>query len=361
VPPLGWQFLPAEVAVDIDGATDDCSRQHDINFVFAGFGVVGQLLVGGAAGQQQQQLPGPPGVQIDLLTAAAAAAEAGTVLQTTVTDGEGRFVFTAVPGAEELVVRATHAAWQFAKATGAVTMTGDNGVAESLLIRGFDVTGRVVAAGGNSQPMAGVSIFIFGPGAAGRFAGLPGCADADLAAASEVPDVGAPGLVPLCRAVSGPDGAFVFPVVPPGTAAYRLVPYYRGELTRYEVIPTSRELTVGLDSVRLAEPFVVAGFSVRGRVLRSGTADKEAMAAHPGTIVTLEGGRRRYEAKTDAEGFYSIEKLEAGTYVLTAAAEGIEYPKVSRENIMPVKNNGKRESRSNNTISHFLFVEFRLL
>jgi hypothetical protein len=340
--------------VDIDGATDDCSRQHDINFVFAGFGVVGQLLVGGAAGQQQQ-LPGPPGVQIDLLTAAATAAETGTVLQSTVTDGEGRFVFTAVPGAEELMVRAIHTAWQFAKSVGAVTMTGDNGVAESLLIRGFDVTGRVVAAvaGGNSQqqPMAGVSIFIFGPAAAaGSFAGLPGCADADLAAASDIPDVGGTPevLVPLCRAVSGPDGAFVFPVVPPGTAAYRLVPYYRGELTRYEVIPTSRELTVGLDSVRLAEPFVVAGFSVRGRVLRTAAAaaDKEAMAAHQGTIVTLEGGsRRRYEAKTDAEGFYLIEKLEAGTYVLTAAAEGIEYPKVSRGSIffmIRVKNNGKR-------------------
>jgi hypothetical protein len=337
VPPLGWQFLPAEVTVDIDGATDDCSRQHDINFVFAGFGVVGQLLVGGAAGQQQQ-LPGPPGVQIDLLTAAAAASEAGTVLQSTVTDGEGRFVFTAVPGAEELMVRATHTAWQFAKSVGAVTMTGDNGVAESLLIRGFDVTGRVVAAGGNSQPMAGVSIFIFGPAAAaGSFSGLPGCAEADLAAASDIPDVGGTpeGLVPLCRTASGPDGAFVFPVVPPGTAAYRLVPYYRGELTRYEVIPTSRELTVGLDSVRLAEPFVVAGFSVRGRVLRTAAvADKEAMAGHPGTIVTLEGGsRRRYEAKTDAEGFYMIEKLEAGTYVLTAAAEGIEYPKVRKERI----------------------------
>ncbi len=341
MPPLGWQFLPAEVAVDIDGATDDCSRQHDINFVFAGFGVVGQLLVGGGAAGQQQ-LPGPPGVQIDLLTAAAAAAgEAGTVLQTTVTDGEGRFVFTAVPGAEELVVRAIHTAWQFAKSVGAVTMTGDNGVAENLLIRGFDVTGRVVAAG-DSQPMAGVSIFIFGPAAAaGSFAGLPGCAD--LAAASDIPDVGTPGLVPLCRTVSGPDGAFVFPVVPPGTA-YRLVPHYRGELTQYEVIPTSRELTVGLDSVRLAEPFVVAGFSVRGRVLRAAAAaDKEAMAAHEGTIVTLEGGsRRRYEAKTDAEGFYLIEKLEAGTYVLTAAAEGIEYPKVSRENIFFYKMQVKR-------------------
>jgi hypothetical protein len=47
VPPLGWQFNPPEVIVNIDGSTDDCSRQRDINFVFAGFGVVGQVVVQG--------------------------------------------------------------------------------------------------------------------------------------------------------------------------------------------------------------------------------------------------------------------------------------------------------------------------
>ena len=309
VPPLGWQFTPPEVVVTIDGSTDDCSLQKDINFVFAGFGVVGQVVV---AQQGSEKQPGPSGVKIELLTAAGSGTAQG-VLQATETDRDGRFVFTAVPGAEELVVRASHPTWQFEKAVGAVTMTGDNGQAEELAIQGFDVHGSVAAGG---QPIAGVNIFIFGNPTLGS---LPGCTD-------NTPSVGLVtplGLSQLCRVASGAAGEFVFPVVPPG--AYQLVPFYRGELTQFEVTPASMELNVGLDSVRLAQPFVVAGFSVQGRVLR-GRGEKE-VAALPGTAVTLDG-KRRYEAKTAADGLYFIEKLEAGTYKLTATAEGIEYPTV---------------------------------
>lgn len=74
VPPLGWQFNPPEVLVDIDGSTDDCSRQQDINFVFAGFGVVGRVVVKGADGAVN---PGPASVKIELLSAAAAVVAGG--------------------------------------------------------------------------------------------------------------------------------------------------------------------------------------------------------------------------------------------------------------------------------------------
>ena len=159
VPPLGWQFNPPEVVVEIDGSSDDCSRQQDINFVFAGFGVVGRVVVKGDRGGVN---PGPAGVKIELLNAATAGGDVTAVLQTTQTDNEGRFVFTAVPGAGELAVRASHSTWSFDKAVGAVAMTGDNGQAEELVIRGFDVRGRVIAADGEQQPLAGVSIYIFG-------------------------------------------------------------------------------------------------------------------------------------------------------------------------------------------------------
>ena len=42
-PPLGWKFSPEEVSISIDGETDSCSLNKDIDFVFAGFGVVGQV------------------------------------------------------------------------------------------------------------------------------------------------------------------------------------------------------------------------------------------------------------------------------------------------------------------------------
>jgi hypothetical protein len=275
-------------------------------------------LVQGPAGANQ---PGPAGIKIELLNAVGNNQPSEVVLQTTETNGEGRFVFSAVPGAEELVVRASHPSWRFEKSVGSVTMTGDNGQAEDLLIQGFDVHGRVVAAGDDGQPMAGVSVFIFGSPSLGN--SLPDCAD-NLPSGS-VGGIALAGLVQLCRAMSDTAGEFAFPVVPPG--AYQLLPFYRGELTQFEVTPASLELVVGLDSVRLAQSFVVAGFSVQGRVLRSG-AGKKDVAAAAGTAVTLEG-KRRYETKTAADGFYFIEKLEAGNYLLSAIAEGIEYPKVS--------------------------------
>jgi hypothetical protein len=76
-PPLGWKFSPEEVSVNIDGETDACSRNEDVNFVFDGFGVVGQVLVEGAN-------KGPEGVSIELLSG-----DEKVVVQKTVTVKDG--------------------------------------------------------------------------------------------------------------------------------------------------------------------------------------------------------------------------------------------------------------------------------
>ena len=90
-PPLGWQFSPSEMVVDINGETDDCSANKDINFNFEGFGVVGRVVTAG-------QTTGPAGVTISLKTGASQEA-----LQTTVTGEDGHYVFTAVPGTDHHV------------------------------------------------------------------------------------------------------------------------------------------------------------------------------------------------------------------------------------------------------------------
>ena len=40
--PNGWSFEPNEVSINIDGKTDRCSLQEDINFEFKGFSVSGK-------------------------------------------------------------------------------------------------------------------------------------------------------------------------------------------------------------------------------------------------------------------------------------------------------------------------------
>uniref|UniRef100_A0AAQ4QE75 Nodal modulator n=1 Tax=Gasterosteus aculeatus aculeatus TaxID=481459 RepID=A0AAQ4QE75_GASAC len=40
-PPLGWSFEPTSVELHVDGVTDICTKEEDINFVFNGFSVSG--------------------------------------------------------------------------------------------------------------------------------------------------------------------------------------------------------------------------------------------------------------------------------------------------------------------------------
>ena len=44
-PPTGWKIKPEEgVVLAVDGATDACSTNKDINFEFVGFGITGSVL-----------------------------------------------------------------------------------------------------------------------------------------------------------------------------------------------------------------------------------------------------------------------------------------------------------------------------
>lgn len=43
LPPLGWSFEPSQVELNIDGETDACTLNQDINFVFKGFGLAGRV------------------------------------------------------------------------------------------------------------------------------------------------------------------------------------------------------------------------------------------------------------------------------------------------------------------------------
>ena len=108
-PPLGWKFSPSEAVVDINGVSDPCSTNQDIDFVFEGFGVVGQVVTPGGG-------PGPKGVRVSLL------GQGGAEVASAVTGEGGGYVFTAVPGTDHRV-RAGHPAWTFSKAEGSVSMT----------------------------------------------------------------------------------------------------------------------------------------------------------------------------------------------------------------------------------------------
>lgn len=43
-PPQGWSFEPSSVSLHIDGNSDPCSLNQDINFIFKGFTLTGQVM-----------------------------------------------------------------------------------------------------------------------------------------------------------------------------------------------------------------------------------------------------------------------------------------------------------------------------
>ena len=298
-PPLGWQFSPAEVVVDIDGVSDDCSVNKDINFNFDGFGVVGRVITAGTSS-------GPAGVTISLKTGS-------ETLQTTVTGEDGRYVFTAVPGTDHHVT-ASHPSWVFDKDMAKVSMTGDNGEAEDLVISGFDVRGEVIQAGAGGEAMPGVSVLLLGSSDLTKSQ----CPDNTPVSGAAIPA----GLRQLCTIKTDNKGRFVFPVVPPG--AYKLVPFYQTSATKFEVSPGSMSVNVKSGSVLLPSPFTVSGFSVSGSVLTAPSGSPVS-----GAQVTLTAAGKKFTVVTDVKGSYQLESITSATYTISATSPGYEFSPVT--------------------------------
>ena len=283
--------------MDIDGETDDCSTNKDINFKFDGFGVVGRVITAGESS-------GPAGVTISLKSSASQVA-----LQTTVTGDGGHYVFTAVPGTDHHVT-ASHPSWVFEKSLAKVSMTGDNGQAEDLIIAGYDVKGEVQQVG--RDPMPGVSVLLYGAKQLG-----PGqCPDNSKTGAAPLP-----GLTQLCHVKTDSKGRFVFPVLPPGQ--YKLVPHYQTKHTKFEVSPTSMDLVVSSGSVIVSPAFTISGFSVSGSVTRGAAGGPVA-----GAEVKLTSEGRTVTVTTDKAGQYTVDSLNTATYTITATFPGLEFPQL---------------------------------
>jgi len=71
----------------------------------------------------------------------------------------------------------------------------------------------------------------------------------------------------LCHAISDENGKFYFNFIPCGK--YRLLPFYKGENTIFDVSPPSIEDLVEYIHVNISQPFRVTSFSVGGRDMNS--------------------------------------------------------------------------------------------
>ncbi|XP_046686817.1 LOW QUALITY PROTEIN: nodal modulator 1-like [Homalodisca vitripennis] len=294
-PPLGWNFEPAEVTINVDGETDSCSLGIDINFVLQGFAVAsfGDSI-------------GPKGVVVNLLSTSAKP----EVLLSTTTQVGGGFLLTPVkPGQYNIEI--SHERWHLAKKRTPVTVKNGNTevAANSLVVSGYDVSGSVTS---DSEPIMGVSFLLH------YFQRFPtvGCDSSALTGFSPT-GLDLKELIPICHVASDARGRFIFPSLPSGT--YTVVPHYKGmHSIKFDVQPQHLAFKVEHDSLELPMVFQVKGFSVEGRVLWS----PGGKPLEGGTTVMLN---EKLVSKTGADGTFYLDSMTPGIYKLLIQAKDVEF------------------------------------
>uniref|UniRef100_A0A8C5HDQ8 Nodal modulator 1-like n=1 Tax=Gouania willdenowi TaxID=441366 RepID=A0A8C5HDQ8_GOUWI len=287
-PPIGWSFEPTSVDLHVDGVSDICTKEEDINFVFTGFSVSGAVLSKG-------HLLGPAGVEVRL-------SRAGTddKLQSVVTQNGGKYTFHKVrPGSYDIT--ASHPSWILEQSSTTVHVSTANAPAlQPLVVGGYDVSGEVRSDG---EPMKEVTFLLYS--ATVNRENVSGCNSSPVEGA----DPGDDSLTYLCSALSKDDGSFVFPSLASGE--YTVVPFYRGERITFDVAPSRMNFKVEHNSLKLEPIFRVMGFSVTGRVLNS--ADGEGVSD---ATVSLNN-----QIKGNTDGSFRLENMTAGTYTIRVNKE----------------------------------------
>ncbi|KAM7393772.1 hypothetical protein PAMP_020621 [Pampus punctatissimus] len=289
-PPIGWSFEPTSVDLHVDGVSDICTKEEDINFVFTGFSVSGTVMSKG-------HLLGPAGVEVKL-------SQAGTEekLQSVVTQPGGKYTFFKVlPGNYDIT--ASHSSWSLEQSTTSVLVSNANApAADHLVVGGYDVSGEVRSDG---EPMKEVTFLLYS--ATVKREDVSGCNMSPVEGA----DSGDSSLVYLCSALSREDGTFLFPSLASGE--YTVVPFYRGERITFDVAPSRMNFKVEHNSLKLEPIFRVMGFSVTGRVLNS--VDGEGV---PDATVSLNN---QIKVISKEDGSFRLENMTAGTYTIRVNKE----------------------------------------
>ncbi len=99
-PPPGWSFEPNEIDINVDGETDACTLNQDVNFFFKGFGLSGKVVTDGDA-----RMNGPAGVKLDLISG-------GKVVDSSLSGNDGTYYFSNImPG--DYQIEASHETIKF--------------------------------------------------------------------------------------------------------------------------------------------------------------------------------------------------------------------------------------------------------
>jgi hypothetical protein len=191
-PPPGWSFEPNQVALNVDGVNDPCSKNEDINFMFKGFGLSGKVVT---LGDPQQN--GPEAIKLNLISN-------NEVIDTTQSAHDGSYYFSNImPGAYQVQAQ-DHPNQKFKVSKINVILSKENWSAkENIIISGYTIEGLVTTL--DKSPISGAKVELFFSAAAAQneFSQIPTqdfkCDFSSTAAAGSI-----------CHTTSDQQGRFTF-------------------------------------------------------------------------------------------------------------------------------------------------------
>ncbi|XP_074594811.1 BOS complex subunit NOMO3 [Brevipalpus obovatus] len=308
--PAGWKFEPNSVELNIDGTSDQCSLSQDINFIFKGFTVEGQVLSNGLD-------TGPKGVEVTIKDKKDVSQQ-----KSTKTDSTGKFFFEEVlPGTYEMFTDPKKYKYLGSNSL-TLEVVSDNlrstpKEPRAIIISGYSLSGRVTSDG---EPIRDVHFALFSLSPASK--SLPqGCDQSPIKVTYKRLEEAKKKGTYLCYQRSNNDGSFEFENLSPGK--YRLIALYIGNNIEFEVKPPLVDFEIKHAPLRIKEEFRVEGFSVKGRVLTQ--TDGQGI---PGARIVVKDERGKVPDRiieSSNDGGYFLENMRAGSYSFHVTAPRIKF------------------------------------
>ena len=269
---------PSTIAINVDGKTDACSRNEDINFQFKGFGVSGKIVT-----QGDPKLSGPAGITLNLLSNNNNNNN-NNVQHTTVSAADGTYYFSDVmPG--DYHIEASHASIAFATRRVSVALSKENwSPKDDIVVSGYRVQGSVRTR--DSSPVAGATV-----------------------------QLSSSQLQVLATATSDSAGRFVFDNTPHGTYVLR-ARLDLGHLS-FAMLPDSltvdvtKHANVILSSAAAAEAFVLSSVSISSVALTA--AEGRSTSSGGGGGQVLVNGVESPATTIASDGRFTIGPLATGS------------------------------------------------
>ncbi|CAI9104879.1 OLC1v1003663C1 [Oldenlandia corymbosa var. corymbosa] len=264
-------------------------KPTSLSYYYCSFTISGRV-VGAVGGEScPNKNGGPSNVKVELLS------PSGEVMSSVSTTSTGSYTFAdVVPGKYKLRASRDDLNIEVRSSPEVELGFGNVLVDDIFFVSGYEIRGSVVAQG---NPILGVHVYLYSDDVSEL--------DCPLGA-GEAPGLGKA----LCHATSDAAGMFQFHSIPCGV--YKLVPFYKGENTVFDVSPPSMLVTVGHDHAKIIQKFQVTGFSVGGRVV-----DGTGMGVD-GVKILVDGEER---SLTDKEGYYKLDQVTSKRYTIEARKE----------------------------------------